>query len=474
VVCRVIGWHPDFGIRNARNQGIMSTLEYISTTPSASLTAKLEDRTARIGVIGLGYVGLPLVLLFSEQKFRVTGFDIDARKVSVLTQGGSYIVRIPETEIQAAKNNGFSATSDYSQISNMDAIIIAVPTPLNDHHEPDLSFIEATAESIAPHLRPGQLVILESTTYPGTTEELLVPILEKNPLGLKAARDDSDPATSFYVAFSPEREDPGNDTVARCDIPKVVGGLNARATELGRQLYGTIFHRTVPVSTPAAAEMTKLLENIYRCVNIALVNELKLLSLRMGIDIWEVIAAASTKPFGFQPFYPGPGLGGHCIPIDPFYLSWKAKEYDFHTRFIELAGEINLSMPYHVVAAAAAALNRERKSLNGAEILVLGVAYKKDIDDLRESPALTIIELLQKEGATVKYNDPFFEYVGRGRKYNLEMKNTPLENLGQYDAIVIVTDHSSYDYASIVEQSKLVVDTRNATKGIQSSKIVRC
>jgi len=316
--------------------------------------------------------------------------------------------------------------------------------------------------------------VLESTTYPGTTEELLIPILEKNPVGLKAARGDEESANTFYVAFSPEREDPGNDTVARCDIPKVVGGLNKKATEFGRQMYGTIFHKTVPVSTPAAAEMTKLLENIYRCVNIALVNELKLLSLRMGIDIWEVIAAASTKPFGFQPFYPGPGLGGHCIPIDPFYLSWKAKEYDFHTRFIELAGEINLSMPYHCVASTAAALNKQRKSLNGANILVLGVAYKKDIDDLRESPSLTIIELLQKEGATVSYNDPFFDYVGRGRKYNLEMKNTPLENLGQYDCVVIVTDHSSYDYAQIVAEANLVVDTRNATKGIQSAKIVRC
>jgi UDP-N-acetyl-D-glucosamine dehydrogenase len=399
---------------------------------------------------------------------------VEAKKVDIIKRGGSYIVRIPKTEIQAAKSKGFTATADYSQISNMDAIIICVPTPLDDHHEPDLSFIEATAEAIVPHLRAGQLVVLESTTYPGTTEELLIPILEKNPLGLKAARGDEETANTFYVAFSPEREDPGNDTVARCDIPKVVGGLNKKATDFGRQMYGTIFHKTVPVTTPAAAEMTKLLENIYRCVNIALVNELKLLSLRMGIDIWEVIAAASTKPFGFQPFYPGPGLGGHCIPIDPFYLSWKAKEYDFHTRFIELAGEINLNMPYHVVTSTAAALNTQRKSLNGANVLILGVAYKKDIDDLRESPSLTIIELLQKEGAKVSYNDPFFEYVGRGRKYNLEMKNTPLENLGQYDAVVIVTDHSSYDYAQIVAEANLVVDTRNATKGIQSAKIVRC
>jgi UDP-N-acetyl-D-glucosamine dehydrogenase len=452
----------------------MNTLESIHTSHSGVLTTKLNERTARIGIIGLGYVGLPLVLLFSEQDFRITGFDIDKKKIDMLTQGGSYIVRIPETEIQGAQRKGFTATSDYSQISNMDAIIICVPTPLNDHHEPDLSFIAATAESIAPHLRPGQLVILESTTYPGTTEELLIPILEKNPAGLKAARGNDDSKQTFYVAFSPEREDPGNDTVARCDIPKVVGGLNPQATELGRQLYGTIFHRTVPVSTPAAAEMTKLLENIYRCVNIALVNELKLLSLRMGIDIWEVINAASTKPFGFQAFYPGPGLGGHCIPIDPFYLSWKAKEYDFHTRFIELAGEINLNMPYHIVASTATALNQQRKSLNGSKVLILGVAYKKDIDDLRESPALTIIELLQKEGAQVSYNDPFFEYVGHGRKYNLEMKNTPLENLNQYDCVIIVTDHSSYDYSAIVEEANLVIDTRNATKGSSSPKVVRC
>ncbi len=452
----------------------MKTLEPTSSAQFESLHTKVENRTARIGVIGLGYVGLPLVLLFSEQKFRVTGFDVDEKKIRILGQGGSYIVRIPETEIVAAKTKGFTATSDYSQISDMDAVIICVPTPLDDHHEPDLSYIAATAESIAPHLRPGQLVVLESTTYPGTTEEMLVPILEKNPLGLKAARKEGNTGQTFYVAFSPEREDPGNDTVARQDIPKVVGGMNQQASDLGCKLYGTIFRRTVPVSTPAAAEMTKLLENIYRCVNIALVNELKLLCLRMGIDIWEVIAAASTKPFGFQPFYPGPGLGGHCIPIDPFYLSWKAKEYDFRTRFIELAGEINLNMPYHVVASTATALNRQRKSLNGAKVLILGVAYKKDVDDLRESPSLTIIELLQKEGAAVSYNDPYFEYVGRGRKYNLEMSNTPLHNLAQYDCVLIVTDHSTYDYKWIVENSNLVVDTRNATKGIQSPKIVRC
>jgi len=451
------------------------------TTSSAAdtsfdqLIAKVRQRQAGVGIIGLGYVGLPLALLYSEQKFPVTGFDIDARKVEALNRGGSYIYRITGQEIQAAQAHGFSATSDYSQLAAMDAIIICVPTPLDEHHEPDLSFITSTAHSIAPHLRAGQLVVLESTTYPGTTEEVLVPILEKeNRAGLKAARGALAAGNEFFVAFSPEREDPGNTTVARRDIPKVIGGVNAQASELAAALYGSIFNRTVLVSSPAAAEMTKLLENIYRCVNIALVNELKLLCLRMGLDIWEVIEAASTKPFGFHPFYPGPGLGGHCIPVDPFYLSWKAKEWDFRTRFIELAGEINSSMPYHVLASVAGALNRRRKSLNGARVLVLGVAYKKDIDDLRESPSLTIIELLQKDGAQVSYHDPYFPFIGKGRKYDLQLKCADLKNLEQYDCILIVTDHSDYDYRAIVEQAQLVVDTRNATRGIESGKIVRC
>jgi len=447
----------------------------ISTTHFSELKSKIEQRRARVAVIGLGYVGLPLALLYSEQGFPVTGFDIDERKVSTLNAGGSYIFRITAPEIQRARGQGLTATSDYSQLRGMDAVIICVPTPLNEYHEPDLSYITGTAESIAPHLQAGQLVILESTTYPGTTEEVMVPILEKgNKNGLKASRGDLENGKAFFVAFSPEREDPGNQTVARRDIPKVVGGLNQPASELACALYGSIFNRTVPVSSPAAAEMTKLLENIYRCVNIALVNELKLLSLRMGLDIWEVIEAASTKPFGFHPFYPGPGLGGHCIPVDPFYLSWKAKEWDFHTRFIELAGEINTNMPYHVLDSVAKALNQQKKAVNGSKILVLGVAYKKDIDDLRESPALTIIELLQKEGAQVLYNDPYFPEVGRGRKYDLQMKCTPLENLAQYDCVLIVTDHSDYDYERIVHESKLVVDTRKATRGIKSPKIVHC
>jgi UDP-N-acetyl-D-glucosamine dehydrogenase len=328
---------------------------------------------------------------------------------------------------------------------------------------------------VAPHLRAGQIVILESTTYPGTTEEVLIPILEEeNQAGLKASRKGEASDQEFWVAFSPEREDPGNTQVARHDIPKVIGGLDPQASEIAAALYGAIFRRTVPVSSPAAAEMTKLLENIYRCVNIALVNELKLLCQRMDLNIWEIIDAAATKPFGFHVFYPGPGLGGHCIPVDPFYLSWKAKEFDFRTRFIELAGEINVAMPYHVIASTISALNKSKKAINGSKVLVLGVAYKRDIDDLRESPALTIIELLQKEGAEVSYHDPYFPFVGRGRKYDLQMKCASLDDLGRYDCVLIVTDHSDYDYRKIVNDARLIVDSRNATRGIKSDKIVLC
>ncbi len=447
----------------------------VQTATPERLKARIQARQARVGIVGLGYVGLPLALLFSEEKFPVTGFDIDAEKVKTLSSGGSYIYRIPPTDIAAARSRGLSATTDYSHVAEMDAVIICVPTPLTESREPDLQFIVSTGEAIAPYLRPGQMIILESTTYPGTTEEVLIPLLEsKNPAGLKVARPDSSAGPVFYVAYSPEREDPGNDTVARREIPKVVGGMDATAAMLAEALYGAIFNRVVKVSTPAAAEMTKLLENIYRCVNIALVNELKLLSLRMGIDIWEVIAAASTKPFGFQPFFPGPGLGGHCIPVDPFYLSWKARQWDFQTRFIELAGEINTAMPYHVVSAIAGALNRRRKALNGAQVLVLGVAYKKDVDDLRESPGLKVMELLQQEGAEVQYNDPYFPTLGKGRKYDFNLRSVPLENLGRFDCVIIITDHSDYDYARIVNESQLVIDTRNATRGISSSHVVRC
>ena len=449
----------------------------MNTTTSGSRLArrkqKMDSREARIGIVGMGYVGLPLALLFSGERFRVTGFDIAADKVSALNAGGSYIVRILPESVREAQKAGFRATSDYSAIAEMDAVIICVPTPLDEHHEPDLSYVRKTVESIAPHVRQDQLIVLESTTYPGTTEEVVVPILETgNRHGLKVTRGLDD--AGIHVVFSPERENPGDDSVARHDIPKVVGGCGPAAAELAAAMYGTIFRRVVPVGSPAVAEMTKLLENIYRCVNIALVNELKQLCMRMGIDIHEVIEAARTKPFGFQAFYPGPGLGGHCIPIDPFYLSWKAREFDFRTRFIELAGEVNARMPYFVIEKIADALNQRSKAVKGAQILVLGLAYKRDVDDLRESPSLTILELLREKGAVVAYNDPYFPTVGHGRHYALNMANTPLEDLARYDAVVIVTDHSGYDYPAIVEQSQLVVDTRNATKGIQSVKIVRC
>jgi UDP-N-acetyl-D-glucosamine dehydrogenase len=435
--------------------------------------SKMEGREARIGIVGMGYVGLPLALLFSEAGFRVTGFDIATDKVATLNAGGSYIVRILPEEIQKAQAAGFRATSDYGEIDQMDAVIICVPTPLDEHHEPDLSYVTGTVASLAPHIHEGQLIVLESTTYPGTTEEVVVPMLEAgNARGLKVARTTGE--RGVHVVFSPEREDPGNDTVARHDIPKVVGGCDEAGAAMAAALYGAIFRRVVPVSTPAAAEMTKLLENIYRCVNIALVNELKQLCMRMGIDIHEVIDAAKTKPFGFHAFYPGPGLGGHCIPIDPFYLSWKAKEFDFRTRFIELAGAVNTDMPYFVIDQLVDALNTRRKALNGSKVLVLGLAYKKDIDDLRESPSLTIIELLKAKGAVVSYNDPYFPTVGHGRHYDLNMSSTPLERLEQYDAVMIVTDHTTYDYRAIVNASQLVVDTRNATKGIVSEKIVHC
>lgn len=447
-----------------------------STDSSLQLKRKIESQSAQLGIIGMGYVGLPLALLFSEERYPVTGFDIDAEKVKKLNAAESYIVRIPGNEIGLARSHGFSATADYSKISDLDVVIICVPTPLDDFHQPDLSFITGTARAIAPHLHRGQLVVLESTTYPGTTEEVLIPLLEAgNPGRLRAERthDDYD-GPRFYVAFSPEREDPGNNSIARRDIPKVIGGIGPLSSELAGTLYGSIFNRTVPVSSPATAEMTKLLENIYRCVNIALVNELNQLCQRMNIDFFEVIEAAKTKPFGFQAFYPGPGLGGHCIPIDPFYLSWKAKQFDFRTRFIELAGEVNLQMPNYVVEKTMEALNERSKALKGSKVLVLGIGYKKDIDDLRESPALTIIEMLRQRGADVAYHDPYFPHVGRGRHYDLNMTCASLDSLAAYDCVVIVTDHSSYDLQQISRDAQLIIDTRNAMKEIRSEKIVRC
>ena len=448
---------------------------HTSATTLEDWLARVTNKQVRVGVVGLGYVGLPLTLLFSEQGIRVTGFDIDGAKVARLAKGESYIHRILPEHIAAAQRAGFTATSDFAQAAGLDAVLICVPTPLNDDHTPDMSYVVATIEALAPHLRAGQLVVLESTTYPGTTEEIIGAAIDRlSSAKVLRAIDGATNLDGIMVAFSPEREDPGNITTPRRDIPKIIGGIDARASQAAAALYATIFHRTVTMSSTAAAEMTKLLENIYRCVNIALVNELKQLCLRMGIDIWEVIDAAATKPFGFQPFYPGPGVGGHCIPVDPFYLSWKAEQFGFATRFIQLAGQVNEAMPLHVVEAVASALQSAGKQLSGARILVLGIAYKKDVDDLRESPSLTIIEQLQEAGAVVSYNDPFFPTVGSGRKYQLNMASAPLTNLAEYDAVVIATDHSAYDYNFIVTESNLVIDSRNATRNITSPKIVRC
>ncbi len=426
----------------------------------------------RVGIIGLGYVGLPLGLRFAEAGHRVIGFDTDPPKIEKLNRGQTYIQHIPQNKIQQfVQSKHFAATSDFSRLAEMDAIIICVPTPLDQRREPDLSYVENTAKSIRPHLQRGQLVVLESTTYPGTTEELVLPILEETGMKCPTAHgpENEQIATDFFLAFSPEREDPGNKQYGLAQIPKVVGGVNPPSGRAAVSLYAQIVARVVPVSSTQAAEMTKLLENIFRCVNIALVNELKLLATRMGIDIWEVIDAASTKPFGFMPFYPGPGLGGHCIPVDPFYLSWKAREYDFATRFIELAGEVNTSMPYHVIDSVASALNDRQKSIKGSRILVLGLAYKKDVDDIRESPSLKILELLTARGAIVDYNDPYFAEIPKLRHYNFKGKKSvqiDSKMLARYDCVLIATDHSSYDYAAIVESSQLVVDTRNATRRI--------
>lgn len=436
----------------------------------------------KVGIIGCGYVGLPLALRFAEAGHKVTGFDTDPGKVSQLNAGRSYIEHIPQTKIQQFVNSKhFSATTDFTKLKEVDAVLICVPTPLDERREPDLSYVQQTAESIQPNLQKGQLIILESTTYPGTTEELVLPILESTGLKCPIASgpESQDIPCDFYLAFSPEREDPGNKQFGLAQIPKVVGGLNPPSGRAAQALYAQVVAKVVPVSSTRAAEMAKLLENIFRCVNIALVNELKLLSQRMNIDIWEVIDAAASKPFGFMPFYPGPGLGGHCIPVDPFYLSWKAREYDFATRFIELAGEINTAMPYHVVEAISTALNKQKKSLNGSKLLVLGVAYKKDVDDLRESPTLKIMQLLQASGANVDYNDPYFPQLHRMRHYNYEgMKSVPLspQTLESYDAVIIATDHSSYDYNAIVDGAKIVVDTRNATRRVvrNRNKIVPC
>lgn len=418
-----------------------------------NLTEKIGNRTARIGIIGLGYVGLPLVFEFCRAGFQVTGFDVDPIKVEKIERGESYIKHLSSSLIAEAAPR-FQATTDFSLLGGMDCIIICVPTPLNKYREPDLTYVLETTRTIAKYLKKGQLITLESTTYPGTTDEDMRFILEET--GLKAGED-------FHLAFSPEREDPNNSQFSTRTIPKVVGGYTPQCLAVAKAMYDSVVDRTVPVSSTKAAEATKLLENIYRAVNIALVNELKMLFDRMGIDIWEVIDAAKTKPFGFQAFYPGPGLGGHCIPIDPFYLTWKAREFEMSTRFIELAGEINTLMPHYVVAKTIEALNSRGKSIKDARILLLGLAYKKNVDDTRESPSLRVMELLQERQATVDYNDPFVPVPPKFRKYNLQQRSIPLtvENLRNYDCVVVVTNHDTYDPAFLVEHAKLIIDTRN-------------
>jgi len=414
---------------------------------------------ARVGVVGMGYVGLPLALTFVERGVEVVGVDIDPAKLVALQERRSYLQHIPAARIGAAMDTGrFSVTTDFSALRSCTAVIICVPTPLTKEREPDLTCVESAARGVAPHVQRGQMVSLESTTYPGTTREVVQPILEQG-CGLKAGDD-------FALVFSPEREDPGNPHFDTRTIPKVVGGMTTNCLERGIAVYSKAVDRVVPVTSLETAEMTKILENTYRAVNIALVNELKMLFDRMGIDVWDVIEAAKTKPFGYQPFYPGPGLGGHCIPIDPFYLSWKAREYKMRTRFIELAGEINTRMPDYVVSRVMETLNERGKALRGARVLVLGLAYKKDVDDVRESPSVTLIELLQERGALVDYHDPHIPVAKPMREHNLtHMKSVPLTKtqLKRYDCVLIATDHSTVDYDLVCRHAALVVDTRNAT-----------
>jgi UDP-N-acetyl-D-glucosamine dehydrogenase len=428
----------------------------------ASISSRIRDRLATIGIIGLGYVGLPLARGFSSQGFPVLGFDIDPVKVERLRRGESYIGHIGADAIKQMRGQRFDATADFSRLREVDAIIICVPTPLTDAREPDLTYVVNSAKAIAATLRKGQLVILESTTYPRTTRDVMLPILEAT--GLKAGTD-------YFLAFSPEREDPGN---ANFSTTKVVGGLEPKSLELASALYRQVIVNVVEVSTPEVAEACKILENTYRAVNIALVNELKVLYDRMGIDVWEVIDAAKTKPFGFQAFYPGPGLGGHCIPIDPFYLTWVARKYGLNTRFIELAGEVNTAMPAYVVSKVADALNDVGKAVKGSRILLLGMAYKKDVDDPRESPGFELLDLLLKKGALVNYNDPHIPSLPKMRHWPHlgPMKSAQLtpETLAAQDCVLIATDHSAYDYSSIVAQSQLVVDTRNATKKVTAGR----
>ena len=419
----------------------------------SQLLEKIASRKAVIGIAGLGYVGLPLMLRFSDVGYRVLGFDIDTAKVKALNAGKSYIEHIGAAHIAKAREAGFEATTDFSRAGGADALILCVPTPLNKHREPDLSFIINTTEALVPHLRGGQLVSLESTTYPGTTDEELKPRIEAR--GFTVGKD-------VFLVFSPEREDPGNPDFTTRTIPKVCGGVTPACQEVGVALYSSVIDRVVPVSSTRAAEMTKLLENIHRAVNIGLVNEMKIVADRMGIDIHEVIRAAATKPFGFVPYYPGPGLGGHCIPIDPFYLTWKAREYGVHTRFIELAGEVNASMPDYVIAKITAALNAQRKAIKGSRILVLGIAYKKNVDDMRESPSVVLMEKLRDLGADVSYSDPHIPVFPRMREHKFELSSVTLtpQAIAGYDCVLLATDHGKFDYAMIKAHAKLIIDSR--------------
>ena len=421
--------------------------------PDATLIAKLRDRSARIGILGLGYVGLPLVLRFNEVGYPVVGFDIDKGKVDALLEKRSYIDHIAADKIGKAIDDGFVPTTDFSLASSVDALIICVPTPLDGHREPDLSFVIGTVEAILPYIRKGQVVSLESTTYPGTTDEELLPRIQSR--GLKVGED-------FFLVYSPEREDPGNKNFTTRTIPKVCGGFTPTCRDVGMALYGEVIDKVVPVSSTRAAELTKLLENIQRAVNIGLVNEMKIIADRMGIDIYEVIDAASTKPFGFTPYYPGPGLGGHCIPIDPFYLTWKAREYSLNTHFIELAGEINRDMPAWVVSKIADALNEREKSLKGSRVLALGIAYKRDVDDMRESPSVLVMELLRAKGAIVDYSDPNVPKFPKMREHKFDLASVELtpEKLADYDVVVLLTDHTSFPYDMILGHARLIVDTR--------------
>jgi UDP-N-acetyl-D-glucosamine dehydrogenase len=433
-----------------------------------TLLNRIESKHAVVGVVGLGYVGLPLLLLFEEAGFPVIGFDIDPAKPEALRKGESYIRHIGAERVAKAFSNGRStATADFGRLAECDAVLICVPTPLGRHREPDLSFIRRTVCELAKTLRPGQLIVLESTTYPGTTREEMLPRLSQR--GLACGRD-------FFLAFSPEREDPGNQSYTTKNIPKIVGGIDPASAEAAVSLYSSVVDRVIPVSSPEVAEASKLLENIFRAVNIALVNELKIVFDRMGIDIWQVIEAAKTKPFGFMPFYPGPGLGGHCIPLDPFYLTWKAAEYGTWARFIELAGEINTSMPRYVVDRTVEAINQQGSSIVGAKVLILGLSYKPDIDDDRESPSFEIIDLLQERGAIVSYCDPYVPVARRGRKYDLGLSSVPCtaEEFCRYDALLISTPHSQFKEPSLYERAKMVVDTRNIVRPRESGpRIVR-